>query len=157
MSIKSSLKPAAGLESRNPSFRSYIEQKLRGQMLMKHLGLGLTKIEPGLVEAYASIESFMHQQDGFLHGGLTATMSDIVSGFAAYSLVPDGDRVVTADIRISYLKPGIGQSVWARGVVIKPGASFHFCEAEVWTITDKEEPVLIAKSSSTMSVIKQAV
>ncbi|MCB0737537.1 MAG: PaaI family thioesterase, partial [Bacteroidetes bacterium] len=114
----------------------------------------LTAIEPGYTEATAPFEKMHQQQDGWVHGGLTATMADIVSGFAAYTLVPENHRVVTADIRTSYMRPGIGHTIWAKGWVEKPGSNFFFCEAEVYMINYENEKVLIAKSSSTMAMIK---
>lgn len=140
-------------EPRNPNFKTVIEQKLEGQQLMKRLNIRLSTIEAGYTEATAPFEQMHKQQDGWVHGGLTATMADIVSGFAAYSLVPEGYRVVTADIRTSYFRPGEGDTIWAKGWVAKPGSNFFFCEAEVYMLRG-DDKVLIAKSSSTMAVIK---
>lgn len=137
----------------NPDFKAMIAKKLEGQELMKRLEISLTKIEAGYTEAEITFQKMHQQQDGFVHGGLTGTIADIVSGFAAYSLVAVGERVVTADIRSSYFRPGVGDTIFARGWVEKPGKNFYFCEAEVYMITG-EKQVKIAKSSSTMAVIK---
>jgi acyl-coenzyme A thioesterase PaaI-like protein len=76
-----------------------------------------------------------------------------VAGFAAYSLVAVDEAVVTADLRVSYLFPGDAPLYLAKGWVIKPGNMLHFCESEVWGIFP-EKKVLVAKSSSTMAVVK---
>lgn len=141
------------LTPKNPDFKKVVETKLKGQELMKTLDIELSKIEPGYTEAKMEFKTMHQQQDGWVHGGVTATVADIVSGFAAYTLVAKGERVVTADIRTSYFRPGIGDSIFAKGWVEKPGNQFHFCEAEVYIIRDGEQ-VLIAKASSTMAVIK---
>lgn len=120
---------------------------------MKRLGIELITIEPGYTEARVPFQEMHEQQDQYVHGGLTATMADIASGFAAYTLVAEGERVVTADIRTSYLRPGVGETILSKGWVLKPGHNFYFCEAEVFMIRDGKE-VMIAKSSSTMAVIK---
>lgn len=120
---------------------------------MKRLDLSLTHIEPGYAEASNLLKKMHLQQDGYLHGGLTGALADIVSGFAAYTLVEPGERVVTADIRTSYFRPGVGTAVHALGWVVKPGKNFFFCEAEIF-IERHEKTILIAKSSSTMAVVR---
>lgn len=137
----------------NPDFVAVVHKKLEGQELMKRLGITLTKIEAGYTEALLPFQKMHEQQDGYVHGGLTGALADIVSGFAAYTLVAEGERVVTADIRTSYLRPGVGEQIHAKGWVVKPGQNFYFCEAEVFMHREGKE-VLIAKSSSTMAVIK---
>ena len=126
-----------------------IRRKLTRQHFMHLLGADLTLITPGRVEAELLLAQVHQQQRGFVHGGVTATLADLVAGFAATTLVPDDHGVVTADLRISYLHPGIGQRLRAVGWVLKPGRRLHFCEAEVWC-----DELLIAKASATMAVIE---
>ncbi|MDQ3072606.1 MAG: PaaI family thioesterase [Bacteroidota bacterium] len=137
----------------NPRFRQLIEDKLSRQHFMKHIGFGLTKIEPGYIEGEALMDTALQQQDGLVHGGVTATVGDIVTGFAAFSLVRDEDRVVTSDLKISYFRPGRGEKVLARGWVIKPGSRLHYCEGEIYVATGNEY-TLIAKVYSIMAVIR---
>lgn len=154
---------------KNLAFADMIRGKLQGQHFMNFIGFELTKIEAGLVEGQMPIIESIKQQTGFVHGGATATFADLVMGFAAYSLVDVDQVVFTADLRISYLNPGIGQQVWAKGWVIKPGQNLIFCEAEIWTKSwesgvgnlESHNPlspalanqILIAKASSTMAVV----
>lgn len=142
-----------GFIPKNSEYVQVVRKKLLGQELMKHLNIALSEIKPGYTEVDMPFETIHQQQDGYVHGGLTGAVADIVSGFAAYTLVAESERVVTADIRTSYLRPGVGQRIWAKGWVVKPGKNFFFCEAEVYIIRD-DSKVLIAKSSSTMAVIR---
>ena len=119
---------------------------------MHLIGTDLTVITPGRVEAALILGEQHQQQRGFIHGGLIATMADLVAGFASLTLVPDDVGVVTSDLKISYLNPGVGQKLRAIGWVLKPGRRLHFCEAEVWC-----DDVLIAKGSATMVVIEPAI
>lgn len=135
---------AADLEAR-------IRRKLAGQRFMHLIGADLTAIAPGRVEAELALGPQHQQQRGFAHGGLVATLADLVAGFAAVTLVPDDYGLVTADLRVSYLHPGVGQRLRAVGWVLKAGRRLHFCEAEVWC-----DGLLIAKASATMAVIEPA-
>ena len=95
----------------------------------------------------------MHQQQtGLVHGGVTATVADIVAGFAAYTVVPEDHHVVTGEIKISYFAKGKGDRLHAIGKVIKQGRKLNFCEAEVWCL-DGEKRTLIAKATTTMATI----
>jgi len=139
-------------KTRNPKFKELIEDKLSRQYFMKHIGFELTRIEEGVIEGSMPIQQIHKQQNEKLHGGLINTLCDIVAGFAAFSLVAAEKHVVTAEIKVSFLNGGIGETVHAKGWVIKPGRNFHFCESEVWTI-NKGEKILVAKATTTMAVI----
>ncbi|MBH8556517.1 PaaI family thioesterase [Hymenobacter negativus] len=126
-----------------------IRRKLLGQGFMHLIGAEMTIITPGRIEVELTLENQHLQQRGFAHGGLIATLADLVAGFAAVTLVPDNFGVVTSDLKISYLHPGVGRQLRAIGWVLKPGRRLHFCEAEVWC-----DDLMIAKASATMAVIE---
>lgn len=131
----------------NTELVARIRRKLERQNFMHLIGADLTRIEPGRIEATLALGEQHQQQRGFAHGGLVATMADLAAGFAAVTLVPDGVGVVTAELKVSYLNPGIGTQIKAIGWVLKAGRRLHFCEAEVWC-----DDVLIAKATATMAV-----
>ncbi len=137
----------------NPDFKNTILQKLERQTFMKHLGFRITNIAEGLIEGELNLQEEHKQHKGFVHGGVTATVADIVAGFAAVSLVPPGYHVVTVELKISYLNPGVGNKIIAKGWVLKQGRKLNFCEAEVFCKEEGSEPILIAKASATMASI----
>jgi uncharacterized protein (TIGR00369 family) len=98
------------------------------------------------------LEEIHKQQHGMAHGGVTATIADIVAGFAAYTVIGDEQHVVTAELKVSYLHPGFGPRLRAVGTVLKAGSKLVFCEAEVYSVGENE-PLLIAKATGTMAVI----
>ncbi|MGZ5243632.1 MAG: PaaI family thioesterase [Bacteroidia bacterium] len=140
-------------ESRNPNFKELIADKLTRQHFMKLMGFELTKIEAGYIEGEAILEQKLKQQDGLVHGGVTSTVADIVTGFAAFSMVHKDDRVVTSNLNVSYFAPGRGEKIFARGWVTKPGSRLHYCEGEVYVVRNGEHH-LIAKANSIMAVIQ---
>lgn len=139
-------------KSRNPEFKKLIEEKLKGQHFMRLMDFELSHILEGRIIGELNISQKHHQQNGFLHGGVISTMSDIVMGFAAFSLVEPNVHVVTADLRVSYLSPGIGEKAIAEGRVIKSGRKLNFCEAEIKVLKDGKSK-LIAHATSTMASI----
>lgn len=126
---------------------AYIREKLTRQGFMHLIGADLTRIEPGRVEAVVPLTPQHQQQLGYAHGGLVATLADLAAGFASVALARR--PVVTAELKVSYLNPGIGAQLRAVGWVLKAGRRLHFCEAEVWC-----GEVLVAKASATMALLE---
>lgn len=125
---------------------------LERQHFMKWIDFAIDKIERGTVEGELELQQKHLQQQGMTHGGVTATISDIVAGFAAYTVVDETQHVVTAELKISYLHPGMGQKLRAIGKVLKAGSKLVFCESEVYSI-EKDHSLLIAKATATMAII----
>lgn len=140
------------MKTANPNYKSRVEQYLERQHFMKLVGFTLDLIEPGKAAGRLKLQQAHLQQTGLVHGGVTATLADIVTGFAAYTLVPETHHVVTAELSISYLLPGKGTELEAIGWVLKSGAKINFCESEIWALQGQER-VLIAKASAVMATI----
>ncbi len=121
---------------------------------MDFIGFRITNVAEGRIEGELDIQDYHKQNKGFVHGGVTATLADTVIGLAAVTLVPKGYHVVTVELKVSYLNPGLGGKLTAKGWVMKQGNLLNFCEAEVFSIIDNAEPLLIAKASATMAIIK---
>lgn len=133
----------------NPQYKARIEKFLERQHFMKLVGFELNVIEEGKTEGWLALKQDHQQQTGLVHGGVTATLADIVAGFSAYTVVAEDQHVVTGEIKISYFAPGKGDQLHAKGWVVKQGKKMNFCEAEVWCL-DGDKRTLIAKASTTM-------
>ncbi len=69
---------------------------------MHLIGFSINSIEEGKIEGVLELDEKHKQQKNFVHGGLIATLADIVCGFAAYTLVLPENHVVTAELKVSY-------------------------------------------------------
>jgi len=138
----------------NPEWRARLEPLLRGQNFMKHLGFQLTVTEPGYVEGEMEIQPIQRQALGYLHGGISAILCDVVAGVAAFNLVRADQHVVTGEIKVSYLNPGMGDKVKAVGRVIKQGKTISFCEADIFVYHENQE-IHVARASTSMVIIQQ--
>lgn len=138
----------------NPNYKENIREKLKGQHFMHHIGFDLSDMGPGWVEGELPLKQIHLQQFGFVHGGVSASLMDICMGFAAYSLMPVGKGVVTANLSIDYLNPGHGDKLLARGEVEKLGSKLVYCTAKIYCIKD-EERWHIASARSIMAVVEK--
>lgn len=151
--MSTSIKNAVWLLN-DPKIAERIKQKIMSNRFSDYIGLQYTSIAEGVVEAMIPMQDNLRQQNDFLHGGVTATLCDIVAGFAAYTLLPITEQVVTAEIKISYYHPAVGDVFYAKGWVEKSGKKLHFCESEVYILHNGIRKV-VAKATASMIVIRQ--
>jgi uncharacterized protein (TIGR00369 family) len=78
-------------------------------------------------------------------------LADTVVGFAAVSLVPKNQHVVTAELKASYFRPGVGDKLLAKGYMLEKGRKLNFCKAELYVVQGDNEPLLIAKPMATIT------
>jgi uncharacterized protein (TIGR00369 family) len=142
------------LKMKNPEFRETIKEKLKGQHFMHLMGFDLSRIELGEVHGEMKLEQKHLQQFGFVHGGVTSTISDITMGFAAYSLMPVGKGVVTANLSVDYHYPGTGEKIRAEAKVDKAGTKLLYCSARIYT-EENGQSKLIATARSIMAVVEK--
>lgn len=130
----------------NPEFAQMVREKMNGNHFMNFVGYTVTDIKAGRIEAELELREEHRQQMGFVHGGVTATFADIVCGFAAFTLAPNGNGVVTVDMKVNFLNPGSGSLLRGTGRVYKAGQRLFFCEAEIFC-----DELLIAKADCIMA------
>ena len=112
----------------------------------------VTQVGQGKAEGWLRIEPIHHQGTGLVHGGAIATLADTVAGYATASVLPAGGRAVTAELKVSYFQPAVGEQLHAIGWVIRQGRKSNFCEAEIWLVNGTNRQ-LIAKASVTMATL----
>ncbi|GIU38367.1 thioesterase family protein [Shewanella colwelliana] len=110
------------------------------------LGMDIKRYDTDGVEVVVSMKPQLigniHQQ--ILHGGVTATVLDVVGGLTAFSgLVASRDdwsledlqtrlqTLGTIDLRVDYLRPGRGQVFTGTGTVIRAGNRVSVCRMEL--------------------------
>ncbi len=137
-------------DTENPDFESRIAEVLKGQHFMHLLGFEIQGIEAGMVWGELKIGQQHRQQNDFLHGGVNATLQDIVSGLAALTLVKPEVKVVTAELSISFLYPVTHSGIVARGWVYKKGKHLNYCESEL-TVQEKGRTKVVSRARSIMA------
>jgi uncharacterized protein (TIGR00369 family) len=140
------------MEARNPKWREYTQFKMDKNKFMKHIGFEFTDILPGKTVGKLVFQEFHEQQNGYLHGGMTSTILDMVCGFAAYTLVEQDQQVFTVESKVNYYNRGMGKEYFAEGRVDKAGKRFHFCEGEIFYF-EGDKKITVAKCTTTMAVL----
>ncbi|MAM62509.1 PaaI family thioesterase [Maritimibacter sp. UBA3975] len=134
---------------KDPAFEARVRASFARQPMMETLGATLTSVAPGVVDVTSTIPPGTLQQQGQTHAGLAFSIGDTAAGYAASTLLPPNNEVVTSEMKIHLLAPGRGDRLVATGRVIRPGRRLTIVEADVWAETGTTR-TLIAKLMGTM-------
>lgn len=131
-----------------------ISDSFARQSMMQTLGATLDSVAPGKVVVSAPILPSSLQQHGVAHAALTFAIGDTAAGYAALSLMPEDQEVMTAEIKINLLAPGAGDRLRATGTVVKPGRRLVVATCEVHAITSEEEKLVAILQGTMVPVAK---
>ncbi len=126
-----------------------ITKSFESQSMMKNLGARIHRVEKGKVTIEAPILPSTLQQQGYVHAGLTFSIGDSAAGYSALTLLPEGQEVMTAEIKINLLAPADGELLQAEGQVVKKGERLVVVTSKIHALKDKKKK-LIAIMQGTM-------
>ncbi|WP_225782581.1 PaaI family thioesterase [Xenophilus sp. Marseille-Q4582] len=136
----------------DPALHARVARIFEGAPFVTDMGLELVGVGMGWCETALPLGARHLQHGGVAHAGVISTLADHTAGAAAQTVCPPGQTVVTAEFKINLLRPGQGERLECRAVVLKPGRNLHVVEAEVYGQRG-EARVLVAKFNATMAVI----
>jgi uncharacterized protein (TIGR00369 family) len=123
---------------------------LASQPFSQLIGAELAALSPGRCELQVPITEAVKQQHGFVHGGVLSYAADNALTYAGGTAlrVP----VVTAEFKINYLRPAIGERLIARAEAVHTGKSQAVCRCDVFVVKDGEEK-LCAVAQGTIAAL----
>jgi len=139
----------------DPDFERRVRASAAAQRVLSALGAELTRVRAGEVHLTAPYDARLTQQDGFLHAGVVAALMDSACGYAAYSLMPAGARVLSVEFKVNLLAPARGRCFRAEGRVIKPGRTLTVCEAKLFSIQNEVESLCAIMQATMISIIEE--
>ena len=142
----------AAFVPRNPDYSAAVRAGFAEQPMMATIGTVITAVTPGGVSIELPYRADLMQQYGFLHGGVVGVIADSACGFAAYSLMPAGARVLTVEYKINFMAPAVGERFVATGQVIKAGRTLTVCQGEVVAYLEGQPKTVALMQSTLMTV-----
>jgi uncharacterized protein (TIGR00369 family) len=139
---------------KNSEFAADVANNFAHQPVMSLIGARLARVEPGAVEIELPFRADLTQQDGYLHAGVITTVADSAAGYAAYTLMPAGSRVLSIEFKVNLLRPARGELFVARAEVIKAGRTLTVVRADVFAGREHSERELIATMQGTMMCLR---
>lgn len=119
---------------------------------IRNCGIRLTELEWGRAVSTLEVTAQHSQQDGFVHAGVMAAMADHTAGYAAFSVVPEDQRILSVEFKINFLRPASGSAVICRARVVKEGRQVIVADSEVYDLKGGEER-LAAKALVTLMAV----
>jgi len=138
--------------TRNPDYQAAVQRLFDGAAFVAGLGIHPTNVAPGRCETQLVITPSHCQQDGYVHAGALATIADHTAGAAATTVVAANEYVLTAEFKINFLYPAMGNCLRCRSQVLKPGRQLIVAESEVY-ILGGDQTRLVAKALLTLAVL----
>lgn len=135
----------------HPSVQKVYE-RFSANHFSRYLGLELISASEEEVVVGLPVREDHLQNVGFVHGGVLATLADVAMGFAAVARTSPDNHVLTGDLRVSYLNPGLGPYLYVRGYAVKAGRRLVFTEGEVYREVEGVK-TLVCRASATMVVV----
>ena len=126
-----------------------VAQSFESQAFMKTIGAKLDLVEEGKVIISVKLKPSMMQQHGFGHAGVTFSIGDSASGYAALTKMGKNQEVLTSEMKIHLMSPADGKILKAVGSVLKAGRRLLVVQSNIYLGDDKNEK-LIATMLGTM-------
>lgn len=136
----------------NPHFADHVRASFDRQDAMRLIQATLPVVEHSRAEIHLPHWQGVTQQHGFVHGGVVGMIADSAAGYAAMTMVAEGDSVLTVEFKMNMLAPADGQQLIARGEVIRAGRTLVVTKAEVFAVRGGKE-TLCALMQQTIMVM----
>jgi uncharacterized protein (TIGR00369 family) len=108
-----------------------IAVSFKSQGLMATLGAKLVSVADGEVQIELPFSTQLSQQHGYVHAGAITSIVDSACGYAALTKAPLESEVVTAEFKINFVRPALGERFLAIGKVQTSGKLLTVCTGEV--------------------------
>jgi uncharacterized protein (TIGR00369 family) len=131
-----------------------VRESFAAQGAMRALQAQIVSISPGEVLLSIDRHDGALQQHGLFHGGIIGALADSAAGYSANSLLMPDHEILTAEYKINFLAPARGQTLFAKGKVVKPGRFLVVVTVDCWTEAGGQK-VACALAQMTMFVIKK--
>jgi len=116
----------------------------------KLLGIEVVLAEPGHAVLTMNLRHEHMRNDAIAHGGVVATLIDSAMAIAIMAMLADGERTVTVDLTIHYLRPVTEGLAKASARVVRAGRKVVTVSAELF---DKDEKLAATAISTYLRLV----
>ncbi|NEB74541.1 PaaI family thioesterase [Streptomyces sp. SID14478] len=138
--------------STGPVFDLELAQKaLEAQPFSRLLKARITQFGDGEATLVLDIRPELHQQNGYVHGGVLAYAADNALTFAAGAAL--GPSVLTSGFSIQYVRPAQGTTLTARASVVSAGRRQAVVRVDLKVADDQGAEKLCAVAQGTVLTV----
>ncbi len=136
----------------DPAWERALRASFARQGAMALIGATIEHLAPGVCVVVAAYRPDLSQQHGFFHAGITSAIADSAGGYAAMTLFPAGSDVLTVEFKINLIAPAHGDTLRARGEVVRSGRTLTICRADVEVVRGGASTVCAVMQQTLMRV-----
>lgn len=129
----------ASSKIRTPADLVSLKEKIQTSPFTVWMNVEITACEDGFAELIVPMRQELKQHSGFTHGAVIGFLIDSACCWAASSKVGD---VVTAEYKLNFIAPAVGEKLIARGYVIKSTFSQVITRADVFAVNGTKETLV---------------
>jgi acyl-CoA thioesterase len=116
------------------------------------LGMQFDSYGDGYCRCWLDLADQHRNVYGVAHGGVTYSLLDTAMGVAVWSLLQEGERTATVEIKVTYCHPVSDGRLVAQGRVVERTRQLAFTSGEVRTADGK----LVVMATGTFYIYRQA-
>jgi uncharacterized protein (TIGR00369 family) len=115
----------------NPDFVQVTKRFLMAMPISQYFGFEITDVAAGRFEITQPFRRELSFREGVFQAGPIGTLADMAAACASVTLLPEGWSASTVDYTLKLLAPAIGETLIARGRVVRFGRTLSVAAAEV--------------------------
>ena len=132
-----------------------IRRSFARQGYMTAIGAELVHVAAGEVDIALPFSERLTQQDGYIHAGVVAGVTDSACGYAALTTMEANAEVLTVEFKINLLAPAAGEQLVARGRVLRTGRTLTVCRGDAVTMSDGEQKHVATLTATLMAIVRR--
>jgi uncharacterized protein (TIGR00369 family) len=140
------------LEPGDPDWEAKVRDSFARQGAMATIGARLARVAPGEVDIEVTRHPAIQQQHGYVHGGVVGMIADSAGGYAGFSSMPPGASVLTVEYKMNLLSPADGDTILAKGRVVKPGRTLVVTQVDVYSVKQGREKLCALMTQTLMTM-----
>ena len=111
-------------------FLQQVKNGIEAQPYAKMMGFRAEEAGEGYAVISCEKRPELLQQTGIVHGGVVAALCEAAAGYAALTVLPEGQTPVGVEYKINFLRPVTADKVLAKATVVKPGRNLFVVEVD---------------------------
>ena len=115
-----------------------------------HCGVVITEREPGRCCGQVELQGHHRNSAGMVHGGLIATLADVIGGAAVIGQIPTEQYSATTDMTISYIRAAKSSCISGEAKAYYVGSKMARAEVNIF-----DDDLLIAKVHLTFMLVQR--
>ena len=109
-----------------------VEDGIKAQGFARMMGLHAEDAGEGFAVISCAKRDDLLQQTGMMHGGVTGAVCEAACGYAALTVLPQGQSLIGVEYKINFLRGITTDKVIAKAAVIKKGRKLLVIEADAF-------------------------